>query len=115
VPAHVAEHLKAHGLNIEPEEERSLTVEVATVRGAVAVVGREILEADAATHLEVDFVTAERTLPRHWRLVYTAQQRGAIAVYLCEAGSDDGIIASDLIAPLKAGEEFPAWRVLAVH
>jgi hypothetical protein len=115
VPAHVAEHLKAHGLKVEPEEERVLTVEVATVRAAVSVLGRDILEANSAAHLEVDFVTAVRTLPRHWRLVYAAQQRGAIAVYLCEPGSDDGLIACDLIAPPKAGEEFPVWRVLAVQ
>jgi hypothetical protein len=115
VPAHVAEHLNSHGLKVEPDAERALTVEVATVHGAVKVAGREILEADSAAHLEVEFATAERTLPRHWRLVYTAQPRGAIAVYLCEAGSDDGLITCDLIAPPKAGEEFPAWRVLAVH
>ena len=115
VPAHVAEHLTRHGLKIEPEQERTLTVEVATVRAAVVVAGRGILEADSVAHLEVDYANAERTLPRHWRLVYTAQQRGAIAVYLCEAGSDDGLIACGLIDPPKAGEEFPAWRVLAVH
>jgi hypothetical protein len=115
VPPHVAEHLKAHGLEIEPEEERVLTVEVATVRAAVAVPGREILEANSAAHLEVSFVTAARPLPRHWRLVYTGQQRGAIAVYLCEPGSDDGLVACDVIAAPKAGEEFPAWRVLAVQ
>ncbi len=115
VPAEVARHLEAHGLKVEPAGEKSLTVQIATVRAAVAIAGREILEVDSASHLEVDYVTTQRTLPPHWRLVYTAQQRGAIAVYLCEAGSDDGLIACELITPPKAGEEFPAWRVLAVR
>jgi hypothetical protein len=65
--------------------------------------------------LEVDYQRARRTLPAEWRLVYTAQQRGAIAVYLCEAGSDDGLLACGLIDPPAPDSEFPAWRVLAIE
>lgn len=115
VPAHIAEHLAAHGLHVEPESSAWVTVEIATVRGEVVEGGREILEAATAARLEADFVAARRALPPGWRLVYTAQQRGAIAVYLCEAESDDGLIACGLIAAPRAGSEFPAWRVLAVE
>jgi len=80
----------------------------------VAVEGRDILEAQTATHLDVQYSTHRRLLPQDWRLVYTGQQRGAIAVYLCEAGSDDGLTACGLLEKIAPGSEFPAWRVLAV-
>jgi hypothetical protein len=42
--------------------------------------------------------------------VFTQQPRGAIAVYLCEAESDDGLLACGL-ASAERGAEYPAWRV----
>ncbi len=116
VPAHVAAHLALHGLAIEkPSDGVRLQAEVATVRSAVTSAGREILEANASSYLDVEYSRRTRILPSGWRLVRTAQQRGAIAVYLCEAGSDDGLVACGLIDAPKAGEEFPAWRVWAVE
>jgi len=116
VPAHIAEHLALHGLAIEkPAHAVRLDAEIASVRGTVTSAGREILEANASAYLDADYSRQTRTLPDAWCLVYTAQQRGAIAVYLCEAGSDDGLVASGLIDPPKIGAEFPAWRVLAVE
>jgi hypothetical protein len=50
-------------------------------------------------------------LPEGWAIVRTAQPYGAIAVYLCEAESDDGLVACEWIAEPAVGEEFPAWRV----
>jgi hypothetical protein len=35
-------------------------------------------------------------------------------VYLCEAGSDDGLLACELIDTPEAGAEFPAWRIHGV-
>jgi len=32
-------------------------------------------------------------------------------VVLCEAGSDDGLIACGLINEPQVGAEYPAWRV----
>lgn len=116
VPAHVAAHLSQHGLAVEkPIEPVQLDVEIAIVRELASSAGRAILEADASAYLEVDYSTQRRTLPENWSLVYTAQQRGAIAVYLCEAGSDDGLVACGLIDPPGVSEEFPAWRVLGVE
>ena len=114
MPPHIADHLLAHGLHVEPEESASVIAEIATVRGELFVTGPRILESAGVAHLDVDFCTVKRALPPGWRLVYTAQQRGAIAVYLCEAGSDDGIIESGLIQRPQAGAEFPAWRVLDI-
>lgn len=112
VPANVAEHLRGHGLAVQvPEPGLMLDVEVATVRGLVSSAGREILEANASPYLDADYRPERRALPAGWCLVSTAQPRGAIAVYLCEAGSDDGLLACGLIGEPAVGDEFPAWRV----
>jgi Zinc carboxypeptidase len=112
VPRHIADHLARHGLQAaEPRGPLHVNAEIATVRKHVAIAGRTILEAQTATHLDVEFSTHRRLLPQDWRLIYTGQQRGAIAVYLCEAGSDDGLIACGLLDKIAPGSEFPAWRV----
>ena len=112
VPGDIAARLKAHGLRIErPSQDALLDAEVATVKGLVSSKGREILEANASFYLDVEYARAMRALPEGWALVPTAQPRGAIAVYLCEAGSDDGILACGWMGEPKAGQEFPAWRV----
>ena len=111
VPPAVAEHLVAHGLRLARADGARVRAEIATIRGEVVSGGRDILEAATDAYLEADYANEERTLPADWRLVYTDQQRGAIAVYLCEASSDDGLLACGLVGKLKAGTEFPAWRV----
>ena len=116
VPAHVGEFLQRHGLTIEtPSAPLSLDVEIATVRGRVTSAGREILEANASSYLAADHRREHRNLPDTWCLVRTDQQYGAMAVYLCEAGSDDGLVACEVVAEPSPGEEFPAWRVLAIE
>ncbi len=45
-------------------------------------------------------------------LVETEQPLGAIAVYLCEARSDDGIVACGVVPEPEAGAEFPVWRMV---
>jgi hypothetical protein len=115
VPADIATHLKRHGLHVERSQQAiMLDVEIATMRGQVSSTGREILEANASAYLDAEYRTEQRALPQDWCLVYTAQQYGAIAVYLCEAGSDDGLLACDLIGAPAPGDEFPVWRVLAL-
>jgi hypothetical protein len=91
-----------------------LEAEIADVRALVSSAGREILEANASSYLEADYRAERRQLPPDWCLVPTAQPRGAIAVYLCEAGSDDGLMACGWIEQPASGAEFPAWRVLAM-
>jgi hypothetical protein len=115
VPEAVAAHLERHGLKVQrPQQSLNVDAEVAIVRGAVSSAGREILEANASSYLEVDYRPAQRALSPGMALVHTGQPRGAIAVYLCEAGSDDGIVACGLIAGPAVGDEFPVWRVHAI-
>ena len=114
VPADIAVRLEGHGLHVERHERPPmLNAEIATVRALVSSAGREILEANASSYLEADYRAERRELPADWCLVRTDQPRGAIAVYLCEAGSDDGLLACGWIQPPAPGAEFPAWRVLA--
>lgn len=116
VPATVGKHLEQHGLVLEiTPHPAMLDVEVATVRGIVAPAGRGILEANASPYLDADYRRERRALPPDYVLVRTAQARGAIAVYLCEAGSDDGLLACDLVGAPKPGMEFPAWRVHGIE
>jgi hypothetical protein len=110
----VAEHLERHGLALEPPGSRPLDAELARLTRRVTTGGREILEAETSSHWEFAFTPLRRALPDGWRLVKTAQQRGAIAAYLCEAGSDDGLDACGLLGELEPGDEFPAWRVHAI-
>lgn len=120
VPPNIAAHLEHHGLHVErpgqanDDQPVMLQAEVAIVGDLVLSAGREILEAHASAYLEADYRKQRRALPRGWCLVHTAQQRGAIAVYLCEAGSDDGLLACGWIDQPEEGAEFPAWRVLAI-
>jgi len=115
VPQHVAAHLEGHGLHVErPTNAPMLDAEVAIVKGLVSSAGREILESNASSYLEADYQRTQRALPDGWALVRTGQPRGAIAVYLCEAGSDDGLLACGWIDEPAAGSEFPAWRVQGI-
>jgi hypothetical protein len=112
VPPAVAKHLQGHGLHIEDGPVPAIVdVEIATVTGRVSSAGREILEANASPYLEADYRDERRELPAGWSIVATGQPRGAIAVYLCEAGSDDGLLACGLIDEPIPGDEFPAWRL----
>jgi hypothetical protein len=112
VPPEVGAHLERHGLKIERAASREpVAVEVAVVRGEVSSAGREILEANASSYLDAEYRKDIRVLPPDWVVVPTEQQRGAIAVYLCEAGSDDGLVACELIEKPRPGDEFPAWRI----
>lgn len=115
VPGAVAAHLELHGLRLwRPSGAVQLRAEIATLGALVTTAGREILEANASSYFEANYRSQWRALPEGWSLIYTSQQRGAIAVYLCEAGSDDGLIACGVLKAPAAGEEFPVWRVLEV-
>ena len=114
VPETIARKLEGHGLRVErPASRPMLDVEIPIVRSAETEAGRKILESNTASHLEADLRRERRALPEGWALVPTEQQYGAIAVYLCEAGSDDGLLACGWIAEPAPGSEFPAWRVLS--
>jgi hypothetical protein len=113
MPPEIAAHLKLHGLNpYLPASDAPVAVEVAIISGAIHAAGRSILEAADAPFLSAEYTRQMRPIPPGWCLVDCAVQRGAIAVYLCEAGSDDGLVAAGVITAPSAGAEFPVWRVL---
>ena len=109
VPANVAEHLERHGLETEPVT-GSREVEVATVTGFDTEGGRKILEAAQVGDLQVEWKRQTRAVPANARRVPTDSPLGAVAVYLCEPESDDGVIENGLVAAPKLGDEFPIWR-----
>jgi hypothetical protein len=115
VPPAIADKLRGHGLEIEVlDRDRRARVEVATVESTTKEGARRILEAsgDGEVDLDAAYRATERLLEAGSGLVRTDQPRAAIAVYMCEARSDDGVLACGFIAPPAPGEEFPIARVL---
>lgn len=114
VPELVALHLRRHGLAVERlDRDRSTAVEVARIEAAVSEGSRKILEAAGGEReLLVDYRREARKLVAGTYLVPTEQPLGAIAVYLCEARSDDGVVTCGIIPEPAPGAEFPVWRVL---
>jgi hypothetical protein len=110
VPPRVGEHLKQHGVTLEPAS-GTHEVEIATVAGAASETGRKILEASKVGDLSVEWNRATRSAPPGSFLVRPDQPLGAIAVYLCEPESDDGAIENGLVVAPQVGGEFPVWRI----
>ena len=111
VPPPVAAHLVHHGLTVEPGT-GSVSATIARVTHIGSEAGRAILEANAVGDVDVEWFTESRPIPDGWSLVRTEQPLGAIAVYLCEPRSDDGIVENGLVEPVPVGGEHPAWRVV---
>jgi hypothetical protein len=114
VPEPVARHLRQHGLAVRQlEKERNAQVEVATIESVANQTSRKILEASASdeTQIQANYQHQTRRLRAGTFVVPTQQPLGAIAVYLCEACSDDGLVACGLLPQPVPGVEFPALRV----
>ena len=113
VPPALAARLEGHGLRVErlaaPREAR---VEVARVAGTTDLAQRRIVESAVERMLEIETREETRTLPAGTCLVATDQPQGAVAVYLLEAASDDGLVACGFIDEPPPGAEWPALRVL---
>jgi hypothetical protein len=115
VPEAVALHLRRHGLVVEQlAQDRVAAVEIARVEAARSEGSRKILEAAVSgeKELQADYRSETRVLAAGAYLVPTKQPLGAIAVYLCEARSDDGIVACGIVPEPAPGAEFPVWRVV---
>lgn len=110
VPPSIAEHLRRHGLRVEPAEGVH-DVEVARVVSLGAEAGRAILEATQVGEVAVEWREEARRVPDGWFRVDTDQPLGAIAVYLCEPESDDGAVENGLVGAPSVGDEHPAWRL----
>jgi hypothetical protein len=115
VPEAVARHLQQHGLTVRQlDQARAVEAEVAQIESAASEGSRRILEASSAGEKEIQahYQRESRTLPPGTYLVETEQPLGAIAVYMCEARSDDGLVSCGLMADPAPGTEFPALRVV---
>ena len=112
VPRAVGEHLVRHGLTVE-KASGTRVVQVATIESLGAETGRKILEAGAVGEVSVSWKQESRELPEGYALVPTDQPLGAIAVYLCEPESDDGVVENHVLEAQAIGSQFPIWRVLA--
>ncbi len=110
VPAAVGRHLQGHGLALRPTTGPA-DVEIATVQTHAAEAGRAILEAGQVADVIVAWSADRREAPAGWVEVPTDQPLGAIATYLCEPRSDDGLAENGVIEPVPLGGEHPAWRV----
>ncbi|HEY4000517.1 MAG TPA: M14 family zinc carboxypeptidase [Candidatus Xenobia bacterium] len=109
-----AEHVLRHGLKTRRlAQARSASVEVARVVGTAGEGSRKILESShGETELQVAIEYETRTLPAGTILVETDQPLGAVAVYLCEARSDDNLVVCGVLPAPASGEVLPVYRVV---
>lgn len=117
VPESVAHHLQRHGLTVQRlEQDCTAAVEVAYVESsAVHAASRAILEASRTEQqLQAHYQSETRQLRSGTYLVKTEQSLGSIAVYLCEANSDDNLVTCGAIPKLSPGEAFSVLRVMAM-
>ncbi len=110
VPASVATHLQKHGLQVKPAE-GTYDIEVATIESLGAEDGRAILEAAKVGDVAVKWRQEKRTLPPGYAEIDTNQPLGAIAVYLCEPESDDGVFENELVPVPKVGDDHSIFRI----
>jgi hypothetical protein len=113
VPEPCANLLELHGLPVDTlAEPREVTVEVARIAGAAQESNRAILESSTEREIAASLSRERRTLPAGTRYVRTEHPLGAIAVYLCEARSDDGFVQCGVLPEPQPGSEHPVLRVL---
>jgi hypothetical protein len=110
VPSAVGEHLKRHGLRVEPAE-GTYDVEVARIESLGSQDGRAILEAAKVGDVAVRWRQDKCEAPEGYAKVDTNQPLGAIAVYLCEPESDDGVFENELVSVPKVGDDHAVYRV----
>jgi Zinc carboxypeptidase len=110
VPAAVGEHLKKHGLRVDAAE-GTYDVEVARIESLGSQDGRAILEAAKVGDVAVSWRQDKLDVPSGYAKVDTNQPLGAIAVYLCEPESDDGVFENELVSVPKVGDDHAVYRV----
>lgn len=112
----VAQHLQRHGLAVRQlREDCMAAVEVAYIEATnPSEPSRAILEATAMRERQLQAVYRNETrkLTAGTYLVETEQLLGAIAVYLCEACSDDNLVTSGILPEPTLGGAFPVFRVI---
>jgi hypothetical protein len=111
VPERLGAFLRGHGLELEPAP-AAARVESATLLGLGDTPGRAILEAAGVGQRQVGWVASSRRLPAGALLLRTEQPLGALAVYLCEPESDDGLVENGYVPTPSIGGEFEVLRWL---
>ena len=109
VPGRLAAFFRGHGLALVPAPP-SARVERATLESLGAVAGRAILEASGVGQRQVSWAAAVERSGPDALLVTTDQRLGALAVYLCEPQSDDGIVEAGLSPAPAVGQSFEVTR-----
>lgn len=111
LPASLRPFIEGHGLRVDPAPAQA-TVAEARFEGLSLQGGRAILEAADVRRCEVSWRTESRRLPPDRILLSTDQPLGALAVYLCEPESDDGLVENGLLPIPSKGEPFAVLRVV---
>ena len=111
LPADLAPFMRGHGLRVE-DAPAEATVQIATFEGQSLVGGRAILE-DAGVGLrQVSWAHETRRVASPSVFVPADQPLGALAVYLCEPESDDGLVENGFLPTPAQGGEFAVLRVM---
>ncbi|HTV23115.1 MAG TPA: peptidase, partial [Polyangiaceae bacterium] len=111
VPSRLGAFFRGHGLEVVAAP-AAAHVERATLEALGAVSGRAILEASGVGQRQVAWEEADGELSPDWLLIKTEQPLGALAVYLCEPASDDGIIEAGFSLTPEVGGTFEVMRWL---
>lgn len=111
VPARLGAFFRGHGLEVVAAPP-SARVERGTLEALGAVSGRAILEAAGVGQRQVSWTEVEAAFSAESLLIKTDQPLGALAVYLCEPASDDGIIEAGFSPTPDLGSPFEVARWL---
>jgi len=114
VPDTLASFFRSHGLELSwLGTNRRVRGAIARVDGVQRAGSRKILEATDLGELVLEAHHEETalTLPKGTCYIRTDQPLGAVAVYLCEARSDDSLWVNGLLPEPKVGEELSVLRV----
>jgi hypothetical protein len=109
----VAELLSLHGLPVRRlDADVEAAVEIPIVEEIRESDSRSILEAPGEILVTARAEAKRQRLPAGTWVVDTDHRHAAIAVYLCEAESDDGLVAAGLAPRPTPGARFPALRIV---
>lgn len=111
LPARLGAFFRGHGLAPAPAP-ASAQVERATLESLGIAAGRAILEASGVGRRQVSWRASAERLPSDALLITTDQRLGALAVYLCEPESDDGVVEAGLSPAPAVGGTFEVLRWL---
>jgi hypothetical protein len=111
VPGRLGPFLRRHGLRVEAAP-ATARIERATLESLGKISGRAILEASGVGDRHVSWAPALAHFAPDALSIPTDQPLGALAVYLCEPESDDGIVEAGLSPAPALGGAFEIVRLL---